>query len=86
MFDIEDVGETDASSVHDQYEPATDIAGTIEQYRQSTDRDIRKFFPPAKRLYYQAEEYYAQDKYAEAESFYKQAIAFWEKSGDCILD
>lgn len=56
-------------------------ASIVEQYRKQESADFQSFLPLPKRNYYQAERYYDEHKYSEAEPLYLEALAEFKKAG-----
>lgn len=57
-------------------------ASTVEEYRKSGSVDFDKFLSAPKRNYYQAERYFAERKYVEAEPLYFEALKEFKKTGE----
>jgi tetratricopeptide (TPR) repeat protein len=53
----------------------------VEEYRNSGSPDFEQFLSPPKRNYYQAERYYSERRYVEAEPLYLEAIKEFKKIG-----
>lgn len=56
-------------------------ARAVEAYRKSGSADFEKFLSAPKRNYYQAERYYAERRYTEAEPLYSEALEDFKKNG-----
>jgi tetratricopeptide (TPR) repeat protein len=56
-------------------------ASVVEEYRKSGSADFDKFLSTPKRNYYQAERYFADGKYVEAEPLYFEALKEFKKHG-----